>query len=282
MATGSGKTLVMAGAIVELYKLGYRNFIFFVNTDTIIRKTKENFLNPNSSKYLFKNSINIEGQNVEFKEVQNFESINEDDINILFSTIQGLHTKLNNLQENSITFDDFTNTKVVLISDEAHHINTLTKKTLTRGELEITRSWETTVTRIFNANAENVMLEFTATLELSHPAVAAKYNSKLLFDYPLANYRADGYSKEVNTNQIDFDVTDRALVSIIISQYKKKIFWANGLLIKPVVMMKSNMTAESAVNEQNFITAVKNLNPDKIKVLRGLQNETLQKSLSLF
>ena len=54
MATGSGKTLVMAGAILELYKQGYRNFIFFVNTDTIIRKTKENFLNENSSKYLFK------------------------------------------------------------------------------------------------------------------------------------------------------------------------------------------------------------------------------------
>ena len=33
MATGSGKTLIMAGAILELYKMGYRNFIFFVNTD---------------------------------------------------------------------------------------------------------------------------------------------------------------------------------------------------------------------------------------------------------
>ena len=41
MATGSGKTLVRI-AILELYKQGYRNFIFFVNTDTII-ETKENF-----------------------------------------------------------------------------------------------------------------------------------------------------------------------------------------------------------------------------------------------
>lgn len=282
MATGSGKTLVMAGTILELYKLGYRNFIFFVNTDTIIRKTKENFLNPNSSKYLFSSSINIDGQNVEVKEVQNFESINEEDINILFSTIQGLHTRLNNPQENSITFDDFTDTKVVLISDEAHHINTLTKKTLTGSELEVNRSWENTVTRIFDANTDNVMLEFTATLELSHPAVAAKYNSKLLFDYPLANYRADGYSKEVKTNQIDFDVTDRALVSILISQYKKKIFSANGLLIKPVVMMKSNTTAESAINELNFINAVKNLNAEKLSTLRGLQNETLQRAFTYF
>ena len=30
MATGSGKTLIMAGTILYLYKLGYRNFLFFV------------------------------------------------------------------------------------------------------------------------------------------------------------------------------------------------------------------------------------------------------------
>jgi type III restriction enzyme len=69
MATGSGKTLVVAGAILELYKEGYRNFIFFVNTNTIIRKTKENFLNPKSSKYLFKEQINIDGINVKISSV---------------------------------------------------------------------------------------------------------------------------------------------------------------------------------------------------------------------
>ena len=29
MATGSGKTLIMAGLILYLYKKGYRNFLFF-------------------------------------------------------------------------------------------------------------------------------------------------------------------------------------------------------------------------------------------------------------
>lgn len=282
MATGSGKTLIMAGALLELYKLGYRNFIFFVNTDTIIRKTKENFLNPNSSKYLFKNPINIEGKNVEVREVNNFERVNEDDINILFSTIQGLHSKLNNPQENSITFEDFYDKEIVLISDEAHHINTLTKKKLTGTELEIARSWENTVTRIFEANSENIMLEFTATLELSHPAVAAKYNHKLISDYPLAAYRADGYSKEVKTNQVDFEPIERALVSIIISQYKKKIFSDNGLLIKPVVMMKSKTTSESAEMEKAFINAIKNLNTEVLNKIRGLKNATLQTAFEYF
>lgn len=282
MATGSGKTVVMAGAILELYRMGYRNFVFFVNTDTIIRKTKENFLNPNSSKYLFKSPINIEGQEVQIREVQNFESVFEDDINILFSTIQGLHARLNNPQENSITFDDFSDKEIVLLSDEAHHINTLTKKKLSGSELEMSRSWEGTVARIFEANPENIMLEFTATIELSHPNVAAKYNNKLLYDYALAQFREDGYSKEVKTNQIDFEPIHRALVGIIISQYKKKIFAHHGKLIKPVVLMKSRTTSESSEMEKAFTDIIKNLNSDKLIKIRSLQNETLQTAFKYF
>ena len=56
MATGSGKTLVMAGLILYLYQKGYRNFLFFVHSKNLILKTKENFLNINSNKYLFSNS----------------------------------------------------------------------------------------------------------------------------------------------------------------------------------------------------------------------------------
>ena len=53
MATGSGKTLVMAGLIIYLYEQGYRNFLFFVNSTNIIEKTRDNFFNTTSSKYLF-------------------------------------------------------------------------------------------------------------------------------------------------------------------------------------------------------------------------------------
>ena len=38
MATGSGKTLVMAGLILYLYEKGHRNFLFFVNSTNIIKK----------------------------------------------------------------------------------------------------------------------------------------------------------------------------------------------------------------------------------------------------
>jgi len=282
MATGSGKTLVMAGAMLELYRMGYRNFIFFVNSDTIIRKTKENFLNPNSSKYLFRNQINVDGVNLNITEVDSFESTHEEDISILFSTIQGLHTRLNNPRENSITFDDFLDKEVVLISDEAHHINALTKKRLNKGEQENLNTWEYTVQRILDSNPENVMLEFTATMELSHPEVASKYANKLLFDYALSKFREDGYSKEVKTNQVDYEPIDRAFVAVLISQFKKKIFASKGIIAKPVILFKSRTIAESGEMEKAFKDELRNLNVKKLESLIQLDNSILNKAVAYF
>lgn len=135
MATGSGKTLIMAGEILTLYKRGYRNFLFFVNSTNIIKKTKENFLNKASSKYLFSDTINIDGEQVRIREVDNFASNNSDDINIVFTTIQGLHTVMLNPKENALSMEDFEDHKVVLIADEAHHINAETKSKKSNEEL---------------------------------------------------------------------------------------------------------------------------------------------------
>ncbi len=67
MATGSGKTLVMAGLILECCKQGYQNFIFFVNSTSILEKTKLNFTDSVSSKYLFSENITINDENTENK-----------------------------------------------------------------------------------------------------------------------------------------------------------------------------------------------------------------------
>ena len=68
-------------------------------------------------------------------EVENFMGIskNSNDINIYFTTTQKLHLDLFAPKENSITFKDFEDEKVVFISDESHHVNTMTKK-LTKNE----------------------------------------------------------------------------------------------------------------------------------------------------
>ena len=107
MATGSGKTLLMTANILYLYDKGYRNFLFFVNSTNIIEKTRDNFLNSLSSKYLFSEKIKFDDKEVQIREVSNFDEANEYDINIIFTTIQGLHSQLNLFRENSITFEDF-------------------------------------------------------------------------------------------------------------------------------------------------------------------------------
>lgn len=113
MATGSGKTLIMAGLILYLYKQGYRNFLFFVNLSNIVRKTKDNFLKSTSSKYLFAEEIAIDGEKVPIKEVTNFQYCDDKAVNICFTTTQGLHSDMWGVKENALSVDDFANKKVV-------------------------------------------------------------------------------------------------------------------------------------------------------------------------
>lgn len=281
MATGSGKTLIMAGLILYLYQKGYRNFLFFVNSTNIIEKTKENFLNPQSSKYLFADTVSFLGKQVEIKQVDNFQTASKDDINICFSTVQGLHSLLNTPRENALTYDDFESEKIVLISDEAHHINAETKrgKDLSAEDIENINSWEGTITRIFGAHAENVMLEFTATADMSNPLIAEKYNNKLLFDYPLRQFRIDGYSKEVQVLQADLDPIERALQSVLLSQYRRKIFEKNGLRIKPVILLKSKTIKDSQAFQEKFREQIKNLNVDLLEKIKSANSKSVVKKV---
>ena len=259
MATGSGKTLVMAGLILDLYKQGYSNFLFFVNSTNIIEKTRDNFTNTASSKYLFSNGLIVNGSPIRIQSVRNFQGANPSNINISFTTIQGLHQQLTTPQENSLTLEDFKSQKVVLISDEAHHINVDTRKQ--RGQMEIieSASWETTVDRIFRVNPRNILLEFTATMDFADENIANKYLTKLAFDYPLKEFRKDGYSKEVSVLQIDSGIMDRAIYAVLLSQFRKKMFLKNGLQVKPVILFKSKTIAESELFESEFVSAIERL-----------------------
>ena len=282
MATGSGKTLLMASFILELYKQGYRNFIFFVNATNILEKTKANFLNKLSDKYLFTNVIKYEDKAVEIKEVDNFETVNEKDINIVFTTIQALHTRLNTPKENAITYEDFENKKIVLISDEAHHINSLTKRALTQSEQEETTSWEHTVNRILQSNKENIMLEFTATVDLKHPEVAKKYDDKILYDYSLKQFRKDGFSKEVNVLAADMAPIDRTFQAIILSQYRRKLAEANGILLKPVILVKSQKIKESEEFEKQFLSYINKLTPNMVEEIYHNSRDVIKKAFEYF
>lgn len=259
MATGSGKTFVMAGLILDLYKRGYSNFLFFVNSTNIIEKTRDNFTNIASSKYLFSQGMEIDGSKVRIQSVSNFQGANPSNINISFTTIQGLHQQLTTPHENSLTLEDFKAQRVVLISDEAHHINVDTRRQ--RGQMELieSASWETTVDRIFRVNPRNILLEFTATMDFADENIAKKYLTKLVFDYPLKEFRKDGYSKEVSVLQVDSGIMDRAMNAVLLSQFRKKIFLKNGLQVKPVILFKSKTIAESEDFESEFVETIERL-----------------------
>lgn len=266
MATGSGKTMIMAGLMLYLYQKGYRNFLFFVNLSNIVNKTKDNFLNSLSTKYLFSDEIRINGEYIPIKEVSNFQYSDDTAINICFTTTQGLHSNMWFVKENAISFEDFTDKKIVLISDEAHHLNADTKK-LSKEEQFNHHSWEQTVRRIFEMNKDNILLEFTATCDINNPMVRAEYESKIIYDYPLSKFRADGYSKEIKTLRSDLPVEERSLQALILSQYRYKVFQDYRQNVKPVVFFQSKLVKENAANMQTIIDMVQSLTGDKIKQL---------------
>lgn len=266
MATGSGKTLIMAGLIIYLYKHGYRNFLFFVNLDNIVQKTKDNFLNGASDKYLFADDIVIDGEYVRINEVSNFQGVNLDAINICFTTTQGLHSDMWTAKEGAPSFDDFSEQKTVLIADEAHHLNVDTRKgKVDKMEESLTQSWETTVNRIFYANRDNILLEFTATCDLQNPYILSEYESKIIFNYPLSRFREEKYSKQVRAIRADIGYTDRILQALMFSQYRLKVFQDHRLYIKPVVLMKAKTIAESKEFEQSFYEMMRTLTGDMLE-----------------
>ncbi len=284
MATGSGKTLIMAGLILYLYEKGYRNFLFFVNSTNIIEKTKDNFLNPRSAKYLFGENIYFEGEHVEVTEVGNFEGINEKSINICFTTIQKLHSDLTAEKENALTFEDFARKKIALLADEAHHMNVQTRAQQLELELEEQKpSWENTVENIFNANPNNLLLEFTATHDYETPAIVDKYRNKVIYRYDLVNFRNDRFSKEVVLVHSDLDPHSRMLQALILNQYKEQVAANNGINLKPVILFKAQRTiAQSQENKANFHKLIDELTADQIDSFRGSDLEIVQRAFRFF
>jgi type III restriction enzyme len=278
MATGSGKTLIMAGLILYLYERGYRNFLFFVNSTNIIQKTKDNFLNPQSSKFLFIPDIVIGNRHVKVSAVENFEGVNPNDINICFTTIQKLHSDLTTEKENAITFEDFRKHKVVLIADEAHHLNVQTT-----SDMELFENWENTVERIFKQNEDNLLLEFTATVDYATPAVVDKYRNKIIIRYDLQQYRNDRFSKDVMIVQSDFDLAERILQALILSQYKQEVAAKHRINLKPVILLKAQRTiAQSRENKANFHKLITGLTAKQIAKVRKSDIAVIQRAFQFF
>jgi type III restriction enzyme len=267
MATGSGKTHMMAGLMLYLFEQGYNKFIFLVNSKNIITKTKENFLNANSPKYLFNKDMQI-------NEVSNFDYVPEKCINIIFTSLQMLSGDLHEPKENKLVLEDLQEKKIVILADEAHHLNSETKAK-TVSEKEEVKSWEGAVKKILNVNKENILLQFTATIDMQDEKLLEKYKDKFIYKYDFIKFREDGFSKDVLTLQTTFSETQeeerlfkRTLIALIVNEYRRFIAGDVGLNLKPVVLAKLDTKAKTKGAMEYFLKRMEGLNEGDV---RGLE-----------
>ncbi|WP_240147036.1 DEAD/DEAH box helicase family protein [Helicobacter pylori] len=262
MATGSGKTLVMAGLILECCKQGYQNFIFFVNSASILEKTKLNFTDSVSSKYLFSENININDENIEIKSINNLNESHNNAINIYFSTIQGLFSLFTRAKENAITLEDLKDQKLVFLADEAHHLNTETKKKLNDSEASEKRNWESVVKLALEQNKDNLLLEFSATIP-NEKSVKDKYENLKAFTYTLKQFSEDKFCKNIySLSYENKELETRFLGACVSSLYKELLAQHHNIEnFKPCILFKSERIEESKKNQERFNAFLENLSP---------------------
>ncbi|MDU9803724.1 DEAD/DEAH box helicase family protein [Helicobacter pylori] len=262
MATGSGKTLVMAALILECCKHGYQNFIFFVNSASILEKTKLNFTDSASSKYLFSENININDENIEIKSINNLNESHNNAINIYFSTIQGLFSLFTRAKENAISIEDLKDQKLVFLADEAHHLNTETKKKLNDSEASEKRNWESVVKLALEQNKDNLLLEFSATIP-KEKSVEEKYKNLKVATYTLKEFSEDKFCKNIySLSYENKELETRFLGACVSSLYKELLAQHHNIEnLKPCILFKSERIEESKENQERFNTFLENLSP---------------------
>lgn len=295
MATGTGKTLIMASMILYYYKKGYRYFIFFVNQNNIVDKTENNFINSSHTKYLFKENIVIDDQRVSIKKVDTF-SDNPQGIEIKFTSIQKLYNDIHLQKENQTTLDDLNSKSIIMLADEAHHLNTDTNRialdqsylietelTERAGKEEIERKgWEHTVIQlILNKNGnkvenKNVLLEFTATIPDTQ-SIAQKYQEKIIYKFGLKEFLQAGYTKEINLVSSTLNKKERILQALLFQWYRHKIALKYNISnFKPVILFRSKTIEESKIDYEAFLNWIDDLSGKDFNFLKEISNKILQ------
>ena len=278
MATGSGKTLLMAAAILYYYKQGYRHFLFFVNQNNIVDKTQNNFIDSTHSKYLFTDKIVINDKTVHITEVDAF-SDTPQSIEIKCTTVQKLYNDIHTQKENKTTLADLHRKDIVMLADEAHHLNTDTKdKDSRQKDMHLTeltgrsstedierKGWEHTVIDLIlkkngsPAKNNTVLLEFTATIP-DNKAVADKYKKITVHTFELKDFLQRGYTKDIVLISSTLSKKERVLQALLFQWYRHHIALKYGIAnFKAVVLFRSKTIQESKHDYDQFLDWINNI-----------------------
>lgn len=275
MATGAGKTMMMAALILYYFEKGYRHFLFFVNQNNIVDKTENNFIDPTHAKFLFTEKI-LQGNNViPIRKVETFSQYS-DGIEIKFTSIQKLYNDIHIERENQTTLADLHKLNLVMLGDEAHHLNAQTKSKK-QGELELEKEmndrtsnaeierkgWEHTVLELLlnkkGNPSQNVLLEFTATLP-ENADVQQKYADKIITKFGLKEFLQKGYTKEINLVSSTLGKKERVLHALLFAWYRHQIALKYSIAnFKPVMLFRSKTIDESKTDYLAFLNWVEHV-----------------------
>ncbi|WP_261622425.1 DEAD/DEAH box helicase family protein [Limosilactobacillus fermentum] len=276
MATGSGKTDIMAATILYLYhECGYQCFLFTTHTTAVVAKTFDNFTNSSSPKYLFSDPITIEGNHITIRPVEEYPTeLENNTIYIKFTGIQQLSNDIYSPCENSITEDSMGRNKLVILADEAHHFNVGTRSKKANQD---SRNWEHLLDHIRGLNRQNLQLEFTATIDLHNPEIYQKYQNRIISEYDLGKFINDGYSKKVYRLQANNSDESKMLNALLLSQYRKRIALNMDIPdFKPVILFKSNTIKMSNDTEQVFHEMIDGLTSESLQDFVQSQDKSTQ------
>lgn len=307
MATGTGKTLLMAAVILYYYKQGKNKFIFFVNQNNIVGKTEDNLTNPLHNKYLFQPNIVIDDAIVNIKKVDTFSNY-DDAIQIVFTTIHALHNSVYKVKEDSLFLEQLQKNDIIMLGDEAHHLNAATKKK--KGQLEtdlifelsekacqeqVEKSWEHTVIQLIlnkgkkeqNVTNQNALIEFTATIP-DNVDVKEKYVPKTIAKFDLKDFLKAGYTKEINLVSSSFSKRKRVLQALLFNWYRNEIAIKYNIPnFKPVMLFRSKyIDKEQENNSQEdfdfFINLIKDLTTEDFNFLNEFDESALLNITELY
>lgn len=286
MATGAGKTMMMAALILYYFEKGYRHFLFFVNQNNIVDKTENNFIDSTHAKFLFTEKI-LQGDTViPIRKVETF-SPYSDGIEIKFTSIQKLYNDIHTERENQTTLADLHELNLVMLGDEAHHLNAQTKSKK-QGKLDLEKEindrtsdaeierkgWEHMVLELLlnkNGNpSQNVLLEFTATLP-EKAEVQEKYRDKIIAKFDLKDFLSKGYTKAINLISSTFTKKERVLHALLFAWYRHQIALKHGIAnFKPVMLFRSKTIDESWSDYWEFLQWSPNIQGSDFEFLNRL------------
>lgn len=276
MATGTGKTLVMASVVLYLYEKGYSNFLFLVHQVNILEQAKKNFTDYKFDKYLFNpKGVKINGRNVDIKAVDSVHDAGRNAINFMFFSTPLLYNRLGEYKENGITATDFAENNIVIIADEAHRLNVSTRSKKPKAKKEAD-NWEDAVRKAIDCREENILLEFTATVDLANQAIHDKYEDKLVYRYDFLEFNKDGYSKDVKflyNQEVHQEDQKRLLIinAVALSEYRRLLAEREmGVTINPIVLIKSVKIAQSEEDRKFFDSVISSLRPQDLERLKEL------------